>query len=197
MRILIACEFSGVIRNKFRELGHEAWSCDLLPAKDGSKYHIQGDVLDILDSGWAMMIAHPPCTFMCNSGVCHLHTDPNRWNELKDAWQFFNKLKSANIHKICLENPVPHKYAREHIGKYDQIVQPYQFGHLERKATCLWLKNLPSLKATKNVYKEMKLLPKKKQHRINYMAPSKDRAMMRSITFEGIATAMADQWGKK
>ena len=195
MKVLVACEFSGTVREAFRNKGHDAWSCDILPSDDNSPYHIQDDIMNHLDKGWDLMIAHPPCTFLSNSGVCWLHKDPSRWKKLSDGCKFFNMLKNTNIPKIAVENPIPHKYARSEIGYYTQIVQPYQFGHLERKATCLWLNNLPKLKHTNNIFDEMKKLPKNQQQRLHYLPPSKDRAKIRSMTFKGIADAMADQWG--
>jgi len=186
MKILVACEESGTVRDAFRKLGHDAYSCDILP--NASPYHIQGDVLEHLEDGWDLMIAHPPCTRLCNSGVMWLDRR-NLWDDLKKAWQFFNSLKAANIDRICVENPIPHKYAREHIGKYTQLIQPWQFGHGETKATCLWLKNLPSLKPTNIV--------DGREQRLHKLPPSKDRARLRSITYQGIADAMAQQWGEE
>jgi len=157
--------------------------------------HIQDDVLNHLDEGWDLMIGHPDCTYMTNAGVCWLHTDWKRWGKLESACEFFLKLKESDIPMICLENPIPHKYARENIGDYTQIIQPYQFGHAERKATCLWLKNLPKLKHTTDLKEEMARLPKKISQRIHYTSPGKDRWKIRSKTFQGIADAMAEQWG--
>lgn len=192
MRVLVACEYSGIVREAFRNKGHDAYSCDLIPTDIPSKYHIEDDIMNHLDEDWDLMIAHPPCTFLCNSGVCWLHKDESRWDELVKASEFFKLLLSCNIKKICVENPIPHKYGK--LPKYTQIVQPYQFGHPERKATCLWLKNLPKLESTKDVYEEMKLLPKNIQQRIHYTGPGKDRWKIRSKTFQGIADAMAEQW---
>lgn len=194
MKVLVACEFSGVVREAFRKKGHNAWSCDLLDTEIPSDYHIKGDVRNILYEGWDMMIGHPDCTYMTNSGVCWLHTRNGRWLLLEQACDFFNLLKEAPIEKICLENPIPHKYARKEIGDYTQLIQPYMFGHLERKATCLWLKNLPNLIPTNNVYGEMMKLPKSQAQRIHYTAPGPDRWKIRSRTFSGIAEAMATQW---
>ncbi len=195
LRVLVACEFSGIVRNAFNKRGHDAVSCDLLPTESPGP-HIQGDVLEILDQGWDMMIAHDPCTYQCNSGVCWLHKDPNRWQLLDESCVFTNKLLSANIPKIARENPIPHKYAVTRlVKKYDQIIHPFMFGHPERKATCLTLIGLPKLKETNNVKAEMLLLPKSQAQRIHYLSPSKDRAKLRSITFPGIAEAFADQWG--
>ena len=186
MKVLVACEFSGVVRQAFRDLGHSAWSCDLLPSADDSAHHLQSDVLDILDCGWDLLIAHPPCTYMSNSGVRWLHTQPGRWSKLDDACRFFNALKASPIDRICIENPIPHKYAREHIGKYTQIVHPWQHGHGESKATCLWLKGLPELQPTNIV--------EGREQRIWKLPPSKDRWKKRAQTYQGIADAMAEQW---
>tara|TARA_R110002012_G_scaffold192322_1_gene359965 strand:- start:443 stop:1057 length:615 start_codon:yes stop_codon:yes gene_type:complete len=198
MKVLIACEFSGRVRQAFRQCGHDAWSCDLLPSDDNSKHHIIGDVENILKDNWDLLIAHPPCTYLTNSGVVWLHRDPNRWNKLDEAAQFFKKLLNANISKKCIENPIMHKYAIERIGgvKQTQIIQPWMFGHTEQKATCLWLANLPDLKSTDNVKKEMLLLPDNERQRLHYLPPSKDRWKLRSMTYQGIANAMAEQWGK-
>lgn len=199
MRVLVACEFSGIVREAFAKRGYDAWSCDLLPT-DQPGQHIQGDVLDILGDNWDLMIAHPPCTYLTNAGVRHLHDNvaskngvkakihgAARWAEMLKACDFFNALKNAPIPKICIENPIPHKYARERIGNYDQIIQPWQFGHGETKATCLWLKNLPLLKPTNVV--------SGREHRIHKMAPSADRWKKRSITYQGIGDALAAQFG--
>ena len=174
--------------------GHDAWSCDLLPSDDNSEYHLQKDVRDVYLKDYDLLIAHPPCTFMCNSGVSWLHKDDSRWDELRLANEFFNYFWKANVKRICIENPIPHKYAL--LPKYTQIIQPYQFGHPERKATCLWLKNLCKLESTNDVKEEMKKLPKKEQQRIHYTSPGKYRWKIRSTTFQGIADAMAQQWNK-
>ena len=194
MRVLVACEFSGVVREAFRKRGHDAWSCDLIDSDDNSPYHIKDDVLNHLNDGWDMMITHVPCTYMCNSGVSWLARNEVRWDELQKSNEFFHKLWNAQIEKIAMENPIPHKYAL--LPKYTQIIQPYQFGHPESKATCLWLKNLPKLEPTKNVYDVMKKLPINQAQRIHYTKPGKDRWKIRSRTFEGIAEAFAEQWGK-
>ena len=199
MRVLVACEFSGVVRRAFRELGHDAWSCDLLPADDDSEFHYQCDVLDILDDGWDLMIAHPPCTYFANSGVCWLHTEEGRWEKLDEAAVFFNTLLDSSIPLICVENPIPHKYAIERIGarKYTQLIQPYMFGHKETKATCLWLKGLDPLIPTSDLKKETMALPSAQRQRIHWLPPSPDRWKLRSTTYQGIADAMATQWGGK
>lgn len=199
MKVLIACEFSGVVRDAFLRRGHDAWSCDLLPTESLGP-HIQDDVLNHLNAGWDLMIAHPSCTYLTNAGVRHLHENvaskngvkakihgKERWKKMEEACEFFNKLKNAPIEKICIENPIPHKYAKNLIGKYDQLIQPWQFGHGETKATCLWLKNLPKLTPTNIVAGRVA--------RIHLMGPSPDRWKKRSITYFGIAEALAEQFG--
>lgn len=194
MKVLVACEFSGIVREAFVKQGHDAWSCDFLPTEIPGN-HIQDDVLNHLDEGWDLMVAHPTCTYLTNAGVCWLHKDKKRWKQLEKGCVFFNKLKNAPITHICIENPIPHGYAKDKIGTYSQLIQPYEFGHLERKATCLWLKNLPTLVPTKIVKKEMNLLPKNIAQRTHYMTPGPNRWKERSRTFNGIAQAMATQWG--
>ena len=188
LRVLVACEYSGAVRDAFRALGHDAMSCDLLPSETPGP-HYQGDIRDVLNDGWDLMVAHPPCTYMANSGVSWLHKQPERWGQLDDAAQFFNLLWSAPIAKIAIENPVMHKYAKERINgvQQTQTIQPYQFGHKEQKATCLWLKGLPLLNPTNEV--------EGRENRIWKMPPSADRQKLRSKTFPGIAAAMAEQWG--
>lgn len=225
LNVLVACESSGVVRDAFRALGHNAWSCDLLPCDSDSRYHVQDDVINLLrgdlvqvpqgrdyrekriafdHSFWDLMIGHPPCTYLCNSGVRWLwttwadgmrSTDTVRWRQMEAGIAFFNALLYANIPHIAIENPIMHKYARNNIwGKnpcgrmYDQIIQPWQFGHGETKATCLWLKNLPKLVPTDIVAG--------REHRIHKMTPGPLRWKQRSKTFEGIAKAMAEQWSK-
>jgi hypothetical protein len=198
MKILILCEESGTVREAFKARGHDAWSCDLLPSAVPGQ-HYQGDALDILKD-WNLIggkpdiiIGHPVCTRRANSGVRWLNDNPERMELLRQDDIFFNTLWNCDIPKICLENPIPHKYSA--VPKYTQIVQPYMFGHPESKATCLWLKGLPKLKESNNVKKEMMLLPKFQQQRIHYLPPSEDRAKIRSKTFSGLAEAMANQWG--
>jgi site-specific DNA-cytosine methylase len=181
-KILIACEFSGRVREAFRNRGWDAWSCDLLPADDNSDYHIQGDVLEHLNDGWDMMIAFPPCTHLAVSGA--------RWfkdkvTEQAEALEFVRTLLDAPIHYIALENPIG--VISTQIRKPDQIIQPWQFGHGEVKATCLWLKNLPKLKPTNRV--------NGREAKVWKMPPSKDRWKLRSTTYQGIAVAMSQQWG--
>ncbi len=185
LKVLVACEFSGVVRDAFRAKGHDAISCDFLPTeRDGP--HYQGHVFDIIDDSFDLMVAHPPCTRLCNSGVQWL-SKRDLWNDMKIAAGFFVGLQNAPIDKIVIENPIPHKYAVEIIGKYDQIVQPWQFGHGETKATCLWLKNLPCLVSTDIV--------SGREQNVFRLPPTKDRAKLRSITYSGVAKAMAEQWG--
>ncbi len=197
MKVLIACEYSGRVRDAFTKKGHDATSFDLLPSDSTTGNHYQGDVFDLDLSEFDLMIAHPPCTFLTNAGVCHLHKDPKRWPQLFDGAEFFKKLLDAPIPKIAIENPIMHKYAKRLIGdtKQSQVVQPWMFGHTEQKATCLWLKGLPLLTETDNVKEEMMKLPKKERERLHYLPPSKDRWKIRSTTYQGIADAMADQWG--
>jgi hypothetical protein len=196
MKILVACEYSGVVRDAFTKLGHDVTSCDILPTDSPGK-HYQGDVKDILDDDWDMIIAHPPCTYFANSGVSWLHKDESRWAKLDEAAEFFNLFLNHPCKKIVIENPIPHKYAVERIGgtKYTQIIQPWQFGHPESKRTCLWLKGVDPLKETDNVKDTFDTLPKKLQQRLHYLPQSKDRWKLRSTTYQGIADAMADQWG--
>lgn len=181
MRILIGCEFSQVLTQAFRIIGHEAYSCDILPTEGNPNWHYECDVLDILDLKWDMAVFHPPCTHLAVSGA--------RWFYLKqkeqaEALDFVRRLMDAPIDKIALENPV--SIISTKIRKPDQIIQPYMFGHGETKATCLWLKNLPLLKPTKIV--------EGREHHIHKMPPSKNRGRLRSITYKGIAKAMAAQW---
>jgi hypothetical protein len=195
MRVLIACEYSGIVRDAFIKLGHDAISCDLLPT-DKPGPHYQGDIFNILNDGFDLMIAHPPCTYLTNSGVTWLHKDIKRWPMLFEGAEFFKKLLNAPIPKIAIENPIMHKYARSIIGvEKSQIVQPWQFGHSESKATCFWLKNLNLLKETNNVKEEFLKRDKKEAQRLHYLPPSADRWKIRSTTFQGIADAMAEQWG--
>jgi len=194
LRALIACEFSGIVREAFRKRGYDAMSCDLLDTEIPGN-HYQGDVRDILDWGWDLMIAHPPCTYLCNSGVQHLHKDKSRWVKMTEAREFFMHLFEANIPKICVENPVPHGYSD--LPKYSQIIQPYEYGHEISKRTCLWLKNLPALLPTLIVDKGERYIGKDgKSNGAKWyqLPPSPDHSKERSRTFQGIADAMASQW---
>jgi site-specific DNA-cytosine methylase len=184
MRVLVACEYSGRVREAFRARGHDAWSCDLLPAEDASQFHIRGDVLAFLgvSGSWDLMIAHPPCTHLAVSG--------SRWfkdkvQEQAEALSFVRALMAAPIPRICIENPI--SVISSKIRKPDQIIQPWQFGHGETKATCLWLKNLPKLTPTNIV--------EGREARVHRMPPGPDRWKERSRTYQGIANAMSAQWG--
>jgi len=183
MRVLVACEFSGVVRSAFRARGHDAWSCDLLPAEDGSPFHLEGDAIEhIAGFNWSLLIAHPPCTHLAVSGA--------RWfkekrQEQEEALAFVSRLLSAPVQHIALENPI--SIISSKIRKPDQIIQPWQFGHGETKATCLWLKGLPALRPTKIV--------EGRTPRVHFASPGPDRWKERSRTLVGIADAMAEQWG--
>jgi len=196
LRVLVACEFSGTVRDAFAARGHDAWSCDLLPSETPGNHH-QGPVQDILGQQWDLLIAHPPCTYLANSGVSHLHKDPARWQQLDEGAAFFKLFLDAPIARKCIENPIIHKYARERIGgaRPAQIVQPWMFGHPEQKATCLWLDGLMPLRETNNVKAHMLTLPNKDRQRLHYLSPGPDRWRERSKTFQGLANAMAAQWG--
>lgn len=199
MKILVACEESQITTIELRKLGHEAFSCDIEPCSGGHpEWHFHGDVRNWLYDDWDMIIAHPPCTYLTNTGVCWLtgkNKKEGRWDQLKDGADFFKLFLDHKCKKIAIENPIMHKYAIQMIGrKHDCLVQPYQFGHLERKATCFWLKGLSPLQETNNVKTEMEKLPKREQQKMHYLPPSKDRAKLRSKTYHGIAKAMADQW---
>lgn len=191
MKILVGCEYSGRVRQAFAARGHEVYSCDLLPAGDGeTKYHYQGDIRDILYDDWDLMIAFPPCTHLAVSGA--------RWfkdkvQEQQEALEFVQMLMDAPIPKIAIENPISVISSR--IRKPDQIVQPWWFGDTVQKSTCLWLKGLPLLTKTNDVYKEMMELPRKEREKIWYASPGPDRWKVRSTTFPGFASAMAEQWG--
>ena len=196
MKVLVACEYSGTVRNAFAARGHDAWSCDLLPSEDSSNRHIIGDALALLGDGWDLLIAHPPCTRLCNSGVRWLSTPPpgksadQMQRELQDGAALFSAFWTAPIKRIAVENPVMHKHAKALIGGYQepaQSVQPWQFGHGECKRTCLWLKGLPALTPTDIV--------NGREQRVHRMPPGKDRWKERSRFYPGIAAAMADQWG--
>ena len=194
MKVLVACEFSGVVRDAFSSMGHDATSCDILPTEIPGNHH-QGDVMDIINDGWDLMIAHPPCTYLSNSGVCHLHKDESRWDKMRDGALFFRSLLDAPIKMKAIENPIMHKYAVDIIGRrQNQVIQPWMFGHTECKATCLWLDGLPPLIPTNNVKEQMMKLPKNQQQRLHNMSPGANRQKERSRTYTGIALAMAEQW---
>lgn len=197
MRVLVACEFSAVVRDAFRARGHEAYSCDLLPTEGDPEFHFQCNVRRVLTQYpsryFDLMIAHPECTYICNSGVRWLYKlderDPERWAAMEKGARFLKYLlELKRVDRICVENPIPHRYAVEIIGsKPTQYIQPWQYGHGETKKTGLWLKNLPLLEPTKIVSGRVA--------RVHKMSPGPDRWKERSRTLTGIAEAMADQWG--
>lgn len=206
MKVIVACESSGVVREAFRKRGHDAWSCDLLPADDGSEYHFQQDALEIIydeSHKWDLMVAHPPCTRLANSGVRWLSKPPKgktldqMWEEFHKGVEFYKAISNAPIPKKCIENPVMHRYAKKELGPIKrQVVQPWWFGEEAFKATGFELCGLPYLIATN------KLTPPKsgtEEHKawswIHLLPPSPERWKLRSRTFEGIAEAMAEQWG--
>lgn len=199
MRVLVACEFSGTVRRAFAARGHDAWSCDLLPSSDESPKHIQCDVREVLRLGWDMMIAHPPCTYLTSSGL-HWNKRVTGRQELTDeAVEFVRELMHAPIKRKAIENPIGALSSR--IRKPDQIIQPWQFGADASKATCLWLECLPPLAPTEIV--APRITPDGKRRWANQtdsgqnkLTPSADRWALRSITYPGIAAAMADQWGQ-
>ncbi len=182
MNILVACEYSGIVRSAFAALGHNAWSCDLLPTEIPGQ-HYQGDVRDLLKEQWDLMIAHPPCTHLAVSGARYFY---RKQAEQAEALEFVRLLMNAPIEHIAIENPISVISSR--IRKPDQIIQPWQFGHGETKATCLWLKNLPKLQPSNIV--------EGREQRIHKMPPSPERWKERSRTFQGIANAMAAQWSR-
>ncbi len=207
MRVLIGCEFSGVVRDAFAARGHDAWSCDLLPS-ERKGHHFQCSVLEILKDTkrggrcWDLMISHPPCTYLCNSGVRWLapggKLDAKRHALMQEACDFFAALYHAPVARVCVENPVMHKYARDYlvsvwkINKHDharpaQSIQPWQFGHGEVKRTCFWLRGLPDLKPSNVV--------SGRNPRVHHASPGPDRWKERSRTLKGIGQAMAEQWG--
>jgi site-specific DNA-cytosine methylase len=190
MKVLVACEYSGTVRDAFLAAGHDATSCDLLPT-DTPGPHYQGDVSNIINDGWDLMIAHPPCTHLAVSGSRHFAAKKADGRQ-QAAIDFFMLLATAEIPRICIENPVC--IMSSVWMQPNQTVQPWMFGHKEQKATCLWLKALPLLHATDDVYDEMMLLPKSERERIHYMPPSPKRWKERSKTFSGLAKAMAYQW---
>jgi hypothetical protein len=196
LRVLVACEYSGVVRRAFLARGCDAWSCDLLPSEDGSNRHIRGDARDLLHDGWdLLMVAHPPCTRLCNSGVRWLHTPPpgktagQMERELRESAALFSAFWNAPIPRVAVENPVMHGHAKRLIENYAepaQSVQPWQFGHGETKRTCLWLRGLPPLRPTNVV--------EGREQRVHRMPQSPKRWKERSRFYPGIAAAMAEQW---
>ncbi|MDB5458114.1 MAG: hypothetical protein JWP92_3699 [Caulobacter sp.] len=206
MKILVGCETSGTVRRAFAARGHDAWSCDLLPAEDGSNRHLVGDIRDFLNAGWDMLaVMHPPCTRLCRSGSRWLHVPPpgrtleEMWTELDEGAAVFSACWNAPIERRCIENPIIHKYAIERIANYqrqDQVIQPWWFGEPAFKGTALWLKNLPPLVATNRLSPPASGTREHKTWSIVHRAqPGPDRWRERSRTYESIAEAMATQWG--
>jgi len=194
LKVLVACEYSGTVREAFRRRGHYALSCDLLPADDNSPHHYQGDVLDILHDGWDLMIAHPPCTYLAVSGLHWNKRIEGRAQKTEEALEFVRLLLDAPIPKIALENPVSCISTR--IRKPDQIIQPWYFGDDASKKTCLWLKGLPPLVETNRLEgDERTRRANQTPSGQNKLGPSADRWKLRSKTYQGIADAMAEQWG--
>jgi len=194
MRILVACEESQVVAIALRKLGHAAYSCDTDTCSGGhTEYHLQCDVIPLLKSNeWDMIIAFPPCTHLAVSGAAWFKEKMADGRQ-QQGIDFFMAIANANCDKIAIENPIG--IMSTQWRKPDQIIQPWMFGHPERKATCFWLKGLPKLIPTTDLEEEMKALPKNQQHKMHYLPPSKDRAKLRSKTYQGVADAMATQWG--
>lgn len=210
MKILVACEESQAVTIELRKLGHEAYSCDIEPCSGGHpEWHLQEDVIPLLKKHWDMIIAFPPCTHLAVSGAAWFE-EKRKDGRQREAIEFFMQILNSDCEKIAVENPVniiSGKYIGKHFedlqDKYglpikpSQSIQPYEYGHAEQKKTCLWLKGLPLLQETDNVYDEMMQLPKNKRERLHYLPPSEDRAKIRSKTYHGIAEAMAEQWAGK
>ena len=208
MKVLIACEFSGIVRDAFKAKGHDAWSCDLLPTERPGN-HIQGDVLEILDNGWDLMIAHPPCTYLSYVGMRHWNK-PGRHEKREDAMKFFMAFANSNIPKVCIENPLG--YPSQVYRAPDQVIHPYYFGEPYQKRTCLWLKGLPPLTyyLTDELFGNQTAVEKpeplflskgvktfgKKIHWTEGISKAGNKSHARSRTFPGIAKAMAEQWGE-
>lgn len=197
-RVLVACEFTGTVRDAFTKQGCDAWSCDIIDTEVPGN-HFPCDVFTVINSDWDLLIAHPPCRYLSNSGVKHLYQegklykgipnqeDPERQKNMQAGAEFFKRLLNANVPRVCIENPIQHGYATAIIGvEYTQKIQPWEFGHEETKATCLWLKNLPKLIPTN--------IKRVREAKIHQMAPSPNRSRERSRTYQGIANAMATQW---
>ncbi len=192
MKVLVACEYSGRVREAFSKRGHDSWSCDLLPTDIPSDKHIQGDVLEIINDGWDLIIAHPPCTHLSLSGS-RWWAEKRRLGLQQEAIKFVEDIWDADCPRICIENPVGALTKHSKLGKASQYFQPYEFGEVESKRTGLWLKGLPKLKGTKFV--DITNLPKKVKYANWYTSPSEDRWKIRSTTYQGVADALADQYG--
>jgi hypothetical protein len=205
--VLVACEYSGRVRDAFRARGHEALSCDLHPTEVEGPHH-QGDVRELLNEAWDLVIAHPDCTFHTNASVRWFTTIPNkpkpgvfygdaRWSKWEEAVSFFQLFQNlTHVPKVAIENPIPHCYSRDALGDYTQVIQPWQFGHKEMKATCLWLKGLQPLQPTNIVGPPPRnVVERRKWAKCHQAPPGPNRWKERSRTYEGIAQAMAEQWG--
>ena len=191
LRVLVACEYSGRVRSAFRALGHDAWSCDILPSEDDSPYHWQEKLQHLPGLAWDLVIAHPPCTFLCNSGVRWLHERPERWEQMREGADMFLSCLAQNAEFVAVENPVMHKYARDIVGRGpDFTVQPWQFGDPAKKRTCFWTRGLPPLVPTSD------MTAADARADCHLASPGPDRWKERSRTYQGIANAMADQWGR-
>ena len=208
-RVLVACEYSGMVREAFAARDWDAWSCDLLPTEQPGQ-HIVGDVIPLLEQDWDLLVAHPPCTYLSNSGAGHLYVgknkeekaalgyqrDEERWKNMREAAAFFNIFLNTNIPHVAVENPVMHGHGMKLVGGgATQFVQPYHFGDLETKRTGLRLIGLPKLVHTNDQTAAFKALPKSETHKVHRASPGPDRWKDRSRTFPAIAQAMADQWG--
>jgi len=184
LKVAVLCEFTGTVRDAFRRRGHDAVSCDLLPT-DAPGPHIQGDCLTHDWTGYDLIVAHPPCTYLCNSGVRWLTEQPGRMAKMQEAAEFFRRILALPVPMLAVENPIPHRHAG--LPPYTQTIQPWQFGHGETKRTCLWLRGLPLLTPTNIV--------DGREARVHRASPGPDRWKLRSATYRGIAEAMAEQWG--
>ena len=195
MRVLVACEFSGRVRDAFLQEGHDAISCDLLPTESPGP-HYQCDVKEVINKPWDLIIAHPPCTYLCNSGVRWLHSDPNRWSLMNQAVDFFALFLNNMCGKVAIENPVMHKHAKKILWEKYGIkgpqftVQPWYFGDDFKKRTCFWTRGLDDLQKNSNLDGSTAIAE------VHKMGPSKDRGKKRSLTYKGLAKAMAKQWGE-
>ena len=195
MRVLCACEESQAVCKEFRKLGHIAYSCDLLPCSGGHpEWHIQADALEICKFDWDLVIAFPPCDHLAVSGARYFEEKKRDGRQQRGVGFFLAFTALDHVPRVAIENPI--SIMSTEYRKPDQIIQPWQFGHPEKKSTCLWLKGLPSLQETNNVYDIMMSLPKRERERVALMSPSPDRAKLRAKTYPGIAKAMAEQWGK-
>ena len=204
MKVLVACEYSGRVREAMRNIGNDAWSCDLLESEDRSPYHIQDYVEELLKEPWDLIVAHPPCTYLCNSGVRWLYEKEGRWEQMRQGAAFFVEIMKANSPKIAIENPIMHKYSKQELissgcaeygfksdGNFNFSVQPWQFGDHEKKRTCFWTKGLEVLTPTSS------LTAKDAKNSCHFASPGPNRWKERSRTYQGIAKAIADQWGSE